>query len=77
MKPKTYEVMRAFKGSPDGRFSVDYEKGAAVPLTDSLALVAVAEGWVKELETVTSIKKTAPRKKVAAKRKSRKTNQGN
>lgn len=42
-----YKVIKSFKGSPDGRFAVDYTEGQTVPLTDSLAQVALAEGWVE------------------------------
>lgn len=40
-----FKVLKDFKGSPDGRFAVDYKAGEVVELTDSLAAVAVAEGW--------------------------------
>ncbi len=43
-----YEVLKTFRGSPDGRFAVDYRAGETVELTASLAEVALAEGWVKE-----------------------------
>lgn len=46
-----YKVLKSFKGSPDGRFAVDYEKDAIVSLTDSLAEVALAEGWVERVES--------------------------
>lgn len=44
-----YKVLKDFKGSPDGRFSVQYKKGETVELTTSLAEVAVAEKWVKKV----------------------------
>lgn len=42
-----YQVLKDFKGSPDGRFAVDYKAGEMVELTSTLAVVAMAEGWVK------------------------------
>ena len=42
-----YQVLKDFKGSPDGRFAVDYKAGEVVELTTALAVVAMAEGWVK------------------------------
>lgn len=42
-----YKVTKSFKGSPDGKRVEEYEKGQIVPLTDSLAEVALAEKWVK------------------------------
>ena len=43
-----YKVLKDFKGSPDGRFAVDYAKGEVVPLTKSLAAVALEEKWVRK-----------------------------
>lgn len=57
-----YEVIRTFRGSPDGRFVVDYSQGEAVELTASLAEVAIAEGWVRE-ERKTAAAERAPRTK--------------
>lgn len=43
-----YTVLKDFKGSPDGRFAVDYTAGGEpVELTESLAIVAIAAGWVE------------------------------
>lgn len=42
-----YQVLKDFKGSPDGRFAVDYKAGEVVELTTTLAVVAMAEGWVR------------------------------
>lgn len=42
-----YDVLKDFKGSPDGRFAVDYKAGETVELTDSLAEVALKEKWVR------------------------------
>lgn len=44
-----YKVIKGFKGSPDGRFTVTYPAGEIVDLTESLAAVAVSEGWVEAL----------------------------
>jgi hypothetical protein len=57
-----YEVMKTFRGSPDGRFAVDYTAGETVELTDSLAEVALAEGWVKTARK-TAAKSRAPQTK--------------
>ena len=43
-----YKILKDFKGSPDGRFTIQYHVGEVVPLTPSLAEVALAEKWVKE-----------------------------
>jgi hypothetical protein len=43
-----YDILESFKGSPDGRFTIQYTKGEKeVELTDSLAEVALAEKLVK------------------------------
>lgn len=42
-----YKVIRSFKGSPDGMRVVEYEKGQVVSLTESLAVVALEEKWVR------------------------------
>jgi hypothetical protein len=43
----SYDILKDFKGSPDGCFAVQYLAGTTAELTDSLAAVAVAEGWAK------------------------------
>lgn len=45
-----YEVIKDFKGSPDGRFAVQYKAGEIVELSDSLAEVALKEKWVKPVK---------------------------
>lgn len=43
-----YDIIKSFKGSPDGRHAVQYNEGDKdVDLSNSLAEVALAEGWVK------------------------------
>ena len=42
-----YLIVKSFKGSPDGRFAVEYNAGETVELSDSLARVALGEEWVK------------------------------
>lgn len=42
-----YEVLKDFRGSPDGCRVIDYKKGQVVDIVDSLAEVALAEKWVK------------------------------
>ncbi len=43
-----YDILKDFKGSPDGRHAVQYKAGETeVELTPSLAEVALAEKWVK------------------------------
>lgn len=42
-----YRILNDFKGSPDGRYAVQYHAGEEVELTASLAEVALAEGWAK------------------------------
>lgn len=44
-----FTVIKDFKGSPDGRYAVQYREGEEVELTASLAEVALAQGWVKEV----------------------------
>lgn len=43
-----YEVIKGFKGSPNGYDVVDYQAGEKVSLPDDLAKVAIAEKWVKK-----------------------------
>lgn len=43
------KVLKDFKGSPDGRYAVQYYAGEEVELSDSLAEVALAEGWAKQI----------------------------
>lgn len=57
-----YEVLKTFRGFPDGRFAVDYNQGETVELTESLAEVALAEGWVRQTRT-TAAKTRAPENK--------------
>ena len=42
-----YLIVKSFKGSPDGRFAVEYNAGETVELSDSLARVALGEEWVR------------------------------
>lgn len=43
-----YDIIKSFKGSPDGCLVVQYNEGDKdVEMTDSLAQVALAEKWVK------------------------------
>lgn len=42
-----FEVIKDFKGSPDGCTVIQYQKGEVVEIVDSLAEVALAEKWVK------------------------------
>ena len=42
-----YNILKDFKGSPDGCFAVQYTAGTTVELTDSLAKVALEEKWAK------------------------------
>lgn len=43
-------ILKDFKGSPDGRYAVQYRAGEEGDLTASLAEVALAEGWAKPVE---------------------------
>lgn len=53
-----YDIIKSFKGSPDGRHAVQYNEGDKdVELTASLAEVAQAEGWA---QPAASEKQTAP-----------------
>lgn len=48
MSKKTYEVLKDFKGSPDGFNVIEFKKGQDdVELNDELAKVALEEKWVK------------------------------
>lgn len=43
-----YDILKSFKGSPDGCHTLQYNEGdKEVELTDSLAEVALKEKWVK------------------------------
>jgi len=55
-----YQVLKDFKGSPDGRFAVDYKAGEVVDLTTTLAVVAMAEGWVKPVWDEATAAKEVP-----------------
>lgn len=46
-----YKIIKSFKGSPDGRFAVQYNAGETVELSASLAQVALGEEWVRVSET--------------------------
>jgi hypothetical protein len=43
-------IVHTFKGSPDGAHTLLYEAGAEAELPDSLADVAIAEGWAQALD---------------------------
>lgn len=45
-----YRILKDFKGSPDGRYAVQYRAGEDAELTDSLAEVALAEGWAAPIK---------------------------
>jgi len=46
-----YRILKSFPGSPDGRYTVRYTAGDEdVELTDSLAGVALREGWVEPMD---------------------------
>lgn len=45
-----YEILKDKKGSQDGRFTVQFYKGDQVELSDSLAAVALNDGWAKEIK---------------------------
>lgn len=64
-----YEVLKTFRGSPDGRFVVDYHAGETVELTQSLAKVALTEGWVKELRNTAAIERAPETKRRKGTRK--------
>lgn len=44
---KQYLIKEKFNGSQDGRFVETFNKGDTVELSDSLAEVAVREGWAE------------------------------
>lgn len=54
-----YDILKTFKGSPDGRFAVDYVAGTQAELTDSLAAVAVKEGWARPVGAKPAIENKA------------------
>lgn len=41
-----FKILKDFKGSPTGATVEQYVAGTVVELTDSLAAVAMSEGWV-------------------------------
>jgi hypothetical protein len=42
-----YDILRDFSGSQDGRFTERFSKGTQADLSDSLAEVAVRNGWAR------------------------------
>lgn len=42
-----HDILKDFKGSQDGRFSTQFKAGTQAELSDSLAPVAVKEGWAR------------------------------
>lgn len=58
-KPGQYEVLKTFNGSQDGRFSETFTQGETVHLSESLAEVALHEGWVRP-ERKTAAFESAP-----------------
>ncbi len=42
-----FKIVKDFKGSPDGARVEQYVAGTVVELVDSLAAVAIAEGWAE------------------------------
>lgn len=40
-----YRILKDFKGSQDGRLTEQFVQGSTRELSDSLATVAVKEGW--------------------------------
>lgn len=61
-----YKVLKDFKGSPDGRFAVDYKAGETVELTASLSEVALAEKWVETVAEEVDAKPSKPVKHKSA-----------
>lgn len=57
-----FDIIKSFKGSPDGRHAVQYNAGDKdIELTDSLAEVAIAEKWAKPSKPAVDDKKEAKR----------------
>lgn len=44
-----HRILKSFKGSPDGRFVVEYTQGEEVHLTVELAAIACSEGWAEPI----------------------------
>lgn len=42
-----HDILKDFKGSQDGRFATQFKAGTQAELSDSLAAVAVKEGWAR------------------------------
>lgn len=45
-----HEIIKDFSGSQDGRFTEQFIKGTERDLSESLAVVAVKEGWAKPVK---------------------------
>lgn len=54
-----HKILKTFKGSQDGRFTELFEAKTTRDLSESLAAIAVKEGWAKPVETKKP-KETAP-----------------
>ena len=67
-----YKVLKGFRGSPDGCRVIKYIQGQFLEVntdfSDDLCQVALVEGWVVEVKNATPEKKTAAKKKKAAKK---------
>jgi len=46
-----FDILKDFKGSQDGRLTEQFVKGSERELSESLAAVAVKEGWAKPVKT--------------------------
>lgn len=44
---KTYTILKSFHGSQDGLHTEEFAAGTTTLLSDSLAAIALAEGWVE------------------------------
>ncbi len=44
-----YEILKDFPGSQDGRFTEQFTAGTQRELSDYLAVIAVKEGWARQI----------------------------
>lgn len=62
-----FEVLKDFKGSPDGHTVIAYTKGEEVELVESLAKVALAEKWVRHSKSAEKVAKEKAKAEADAK----------
>lgn len=45
-----YEVLKDFRGAPEGHTVIEYRKGEIVEITGSLAEIALKKKWIRSVK---------------------------